>query len=394
MELEKYLLNENDFKLELLKVKLGKSHWGGFDFIEQINSKVKDYWGNDFDFYSLNWNREEKSVFYNGFVSSRLSSTVKIREMIVEHRILEKYQSELIRIENNVKQLQFYYQRNINEPLLNLASWVVDYLPTNTYQIKKYEASNPISSIHGLVKLYKDGLSFFKSKKDMEDWSNLLGYELNNSVYVEYDNVSFFLYTILTKEQYTKYKTRIENIGVPTLMPLLINRLFVASNCYTEHLVPNYLKIMSESEFFIHQKSNDIIENFIRLKLDLPLKGEGWINELILYNRLKQFNGDVHTFHQVKFKWLGRQSVDIYLSNKKLAIEFQGIQHSKAVDFFGGNVGLMKNQKRDLKKKNLLLQNGVSLLYVLPNYRFEEVADTIIKHESSNVAFYEIGSYE
>src|SRR6185503_16118666 len=53
-----------------------------------------------------------------------------------------------------------------------------------------------------------------------------------------------------------------------------------------------------------------------------------------------------------RFKWLGRQSLDLYLPENNIAIECQGIQHFKPVDFAGkgeewAQLSFKVNKKRD-----------------------------------------------
>ena len=75
-------------------------------------------------------------------------------------------------------------------------------------------------------------------------------------------------------------------------------------------------------------------------------------------------------FHkQKRFEWLGKQSLDFYLPEYSLAIECQGIQHYKPVDF-GGKGAIVANEeflltvKRDNKKKKLCEENGIKILYI------------------------------
>ena len=66
---------------------------------------------------------------------------------------------------------------------------------------------------------------------------------------------------------------------------------------------------------------------------------------------------------QKKFEWLGQLELDFYLPNYNVAIECQGIQHFKAVDWFGGDDEFEKTIMRDKLKKELCSANGVKLLY-------------------------------
>ena len=68
---------------------------------------------------------------------------------------------------------------------------------------------------------------------------------------------------------------------------------------------------------------------------------------------------------QKKFKWLGRQSLDFYLSKYNIAIECQGEQHFKCVEIFGGNNQFVKQQHLDLKKKKLCQENNIKLIYFI-----------------------------
>ena len=66
---------------------------------------------------------------------------------------------------------------------------------------------------------------------------------------------------------------------------------------------------------------------------------------------------------QKRFVWLGKQSLDFYLPEYNVAIECQGEQHyreRKKNDLFSDFV---ETKKRDIKKYNKCINNGVSILY-------------------------------
>lgn len=66
---------------------------------------------------------------------------------------------------------------------------------------------------------------------------------------------------------------------------------------------------------------------------------------------------------QKKFKWLGRQSLDFYLPEYNIAIECQGIQHFKCVEYFGGQEEFKKRLELDLIKKKKCDENKIKLIY-------------------------------
>lgn len=73
--------------------------------------------------------------------------------------------------------------------------------------------------------------------------------------------------------------------------------------------------------------------------------------------------------------WLGRQSLDFYLCDFKVAIECQGIQHYEPVAFFGGERGFKKTVERDKRKKRLCEEHGVRLFYI----RYDEDVNVAVK---------------
>ena len=78
-------------------------------------------------------------------------------------------------------------------------------------------------------------------------------------------------------------------------------------------------------------------------------------------------------------KWLGRQHLDIYIPELKIAVEYQGRQHSEPVEFFGGQEAFEKNLERDARKKRLCDENGVNLLYVYPETDRDDFIQNLLK---------------
>lgn len=64
---------------------------------------------------------------------------------------------------------------------------------------------------------------------------------------------------------------------------------------------------------------------------------------------------------QYQDEWLGRQSLDVYIPSKHVAIEYQGQQHYRSVNLFGGKRGLEATKERDSKKAELCLRNNIKL---------------------------------
>ncbi|MBT3938980.1 MAG: hypothetical protein HOF44_04660 [Pelagibacterales bacterium] len=78
---------------------------------------------------------------------------------------------------------------------------------------------------------------------------------------------------------------------------------------------------------------------------------------------------------QKRFRWLGRQSLDFYIPKLNIAIECQGIQHFKPVDFGGqgeksANELFEKNKERDDKKLKKCLSNNIEMIWVVDNEEY------------------------
>ena len=126
------------------------------------------------------------------------------------------------------------------------------------------------------------------------------------------------------------------------------------------------------------------------------------IQESKLYNALKEKLVNVNIIHSYHNKEiLGKQELDIYIPEYKIAIEYQGEQHFKPVDFGGygeemAKILFSKNCKRDKRKKEICNKHQIKLFYfsdtsdneflgekIYHNYdEFIEIINQVIKKEN------------
>ena len=118
-------------------------------------------------------------------------------------------------------------------------------------------------------------------------------------------------------------------------------------------------------------------ENAAREEIGLPKVGEGWVSETQLYYEIKEAFAKLKVIHHGSPRWLGRQHLDIYIPEIKVAVEYQGLQHDEPVEFFGGEESFQENQERDARKAQLCDKHGVHLIYVRPGYDLEEIVTEI-----------------
>lgn len=101
-------------------------------------------------------------------------------------------------------------------------------------------------------------------------------------------------------------------------------------------------------------------EDAFRRARAIPEIGRGWASEVALFDLVRTLWPTAQ--HQWRPAFLGMQSIDVYVPDLRLAIEYQGQQHFEPVDLFGGEDGFRATSARDARKRTLLTANGVRLI--------------------------------
>ena len=104
-------------------------------------------------------------------------------------------------------------------------------------------------------------------------------------------------------------------------------------------------------------------ENRVRDILRIPRIGEGWASETQVFRFLEILFPDCEITREARPQWLGKQRLDFFIPALSLAIEYQGEQHFRPVERFGGEKGFREAQLRDRRKRHLCKENGVKLVY-------------------------------
>ena len=93
-----------------------------------------------------------------------------------------------------------------------------------------------------------------------------------------------------------------------------------------------------------------------------------------------------NVIHQYRPKWLFKktspQSLDIFLLEYNIGIEYHGIQHFYPNTKFGGQEQFILNQERDIRKYNKCIENNVKIFYIsfeknIPDNYFATIYKTI-----------------
>ena len=152
--------------------------------------------------------------------------------------------------------------------------------------------------------------------------------------------------------------------------------------CYGTHKIgkDNFIKMARE----IHGNKYDYskvvyIDSRTKVCIICPIHGEFWqtpdghlrqkqgcpiCNESKLEKEVRIIleSNKINHIQQYRTGWLGKQSLDFYLPDYNIAIECQGIQHFKPIDFFGGEKAFKKQIEYDKLKEKKCKENGIKLL--------------------------------
>ena len=99
-------------------------------------------------------------------------------------------------------------------------------------------------------------------------------------------------------------------------------------------------------------------ENTVREESNLPRVGEGWISETELYHTIRDLFISEIVIPHGRPMWLAPQHLDIYFPEREIGLEYQGAQHSRPVNYFGGETAYNKQKARDRRKEKLCEKNG------------------------------------
>lgn len=140
------------------------------------------------------------------------------------------------------------------------------------------------------------------------------------------------------------------------------NELELFRNLY-EFVLPVFQKWYNTTEEVIKnsaydwKKKKEII--YSRLVTDGKIQIK-WKSELTLFKLIqKEYPNSIY---QCRPDWLSPQSLDIFIPELNVGIEYQGIQHYQKVDYFGGEEGLVHRQMLDNKKRQKCKENDIALI--------------------------------
>lgn len=117
-----------------------------------------------------------------------------------------------------------------------------------------------------------------------------------------------------------------------------------------------------------YEKANrhlqNAIENCVRKEFGFKEIGSAWIGETMLYEIVKSIFPHSVIKRHYRPTWLDKLELDIFLEKEKIAFEYQGVQHFKAVEHWGGQQQLKRQQEHDHRKKKLCREQNIKLVCI------------------------------
>ncbi len=180
----------------------------------------------------------------------------------------------------------------------------------------------------------------------------------------------------LSKEQKEYYRNLVNTIYSKYNLPVNFDKLpddFIKDCIFEdlqysklyEYLERQYIKT---HEIYNFRTLDDVLKEKCKAKYNLikqdliarkVIKSK-WKSELELFRLV--YKHYPNAIYQYRANWLGLQSLDIFIPNLRVGIEYQGEQHYKPVELFGGKEGFQKRQELDERKRKLCIENNVKLI--------------------------------
>ena len=244
-----------------------------------------------------------------------------------------------------------------------------------------------------LIDLYRDKYSFFdvlfNEVKSIDEINNEFPqidiYNIETDYWKEAKKISKQKIDEIKNEYpFTKYSDVLKDYKITNEFQGDTSKYWLR---YDEHPLMLCDKTGLTKNAFIYYIENSIFETFsvfiyslqneFRVSRGIPRIGEGWVSETDLYYKLKDYFSTEKVIHHGKPKWLGKQHVDIWFNENSIGIEYQGQQHDRPIEFFGGEKSFEEGKKRDERKRMLFKENNAFLIEVREGFDFELLCEEI-----------------
>lgn len=116
---------------------------------------------------------------------------------------------------------------------------------------------------------------------------------------------------------------------------------------------------------------------------DAPWRSKRWRSEASLAGLVAAIFPNEKLLRNARPSWLQGLELDVYLPDRDLAFEYNGIQHYRPIKFFGGASSFKQRLMNDERKRLLCRERGVTLVTV--SYR-ETLSQKLIRQKVASAA--------
>jgi hypothetical protein len=386
-KIEEEKLNEKLSKEN--KIYIDSKNNGYEVFLESINYEYNNYKKmsyNDFPNleYYVNHALNKKMHVYKTDYQSFLNYNYEYYISILEKINSSIYKSQLMDLRS--KSHIWLGHLNSQDPFSRMYWVVQDYLYYNLSLL------NP--QMHKINLMF---MEFFKNKRGPTEYD-----QIQNTIFDHHSTISSSFFYDWLLEYNEKYLDEVEFSPMFTmfLYPITLtefgkNNILSIIDVFGEKLDEYYSKnnVTLLRNHFNKYKIRDLSrmkklkdeikilsresENQYRKNKNLPQIGENWIEETLLYYKIKEDFSKLKIIQHGRPNFLGQQHYDIWIPKLNIAIEYQGEQHLRPIDFFGGQEAYEKQQERDKRKYNISVENGIEIIYVFRGYDYNEIIKKI-----------------
>ena len=157
--------------------------------------------------------------------------------------------------------------------------------------------------------------------------------------------------------------------GICALCTGRVPRFFYGHSMYYSTFLQRYLPY--QTLFARRRYGRDVfegepeyreLENETRRAFGYMETGQKWLNETFLFRIVTNFLAPSEVIHHYRGKELEGLEIDVWVPSLLLGIEYQGEQHYRAMDHWGGQEGLERRLANDQRKKSLCMKLGYTLI--------------------------------
>lgn len=243
-----------------------------------------------------------------------------------------------------------YLKLRLQKPLINYSGNKTyplgsDYFPPIIAQMSLNYKNNPLEHIH-----FRENLCFRCNKK-----IPIMTYchPMYGGQFVQH--FGWYIQQEYFKLGIDPYQIYDANVLPEECTPQLYDNILRISELYNQNCELQSRELQDKI-MMLYKENRKAIENSVRLQLGYRKIGDSWVSETILFHVIEAIYPEREILRHYRPKWLEGLELDVFVPDENIGFEYQGIQHFIAVEHWGGQKQLEKQQEHDARK-NVYVRN-------------------------------------